>query len=196
MPVTDTSPRVRNFPRLAAVATASVCLVVVGCDGRQSTEERVKQEYERTGKSPVTVYPFAGTITVDGQPPVASSQTAVLVVVAYDVSKPERRAAGNACAAARPDGSFEFHGGGLPPGKYAMLFAELEDSRRLHSRPAPDGLKNLYNDPEVNGKKSEFVIDHQAPGKKDYTFNLSVASADPPAAPGPKALTKIPRGLP
>jgi hypothetical protein len=39
----------------------------------------------------------------------------------------------------------------------------------------------------VNSKKPEFLIDHQAPGKTDYTFNLSVAGETPPAASGPKA---------
>ncbi|HEX4072436.1 MAG TPA: hypothetical protein VHX68_14745, partial [Planctomycetaceae bacterium] len=65
-------------------------------------------------------------------------------------------------------------------------FAELRHNSRMGFF-GPDGLKNLYNDPDVNSKKPEFVIDHQAPGKTDYTFNLSVAGEAPPSAPGPKA---------
>jgi hypothetical protein len=67
-----------------------------------------------------------------------------------------------------------------------MLFAQLSHNPRM-SFFGPDGLNNLYNDPDVNSKKPEFLIDHQAPGKTDYTFNLSVAGETPPAAPGPKA---------
>jgi len=73
-----------------------------------------------------------------------------------------------------------------------MLFAQLKGNpKRGYGKP--DALKNLYNDPDINGKKSEFNIDHQAPDKTDYTFNLSVAGETPPAAPGPKALIDIPR---
>jgi hypothetical protein len=67
-----------------------------------------------------------------------------------------------------------------------MLFAQLGYNPRMGFFGA-DGLKNLYNDPDVNSKKPEFVIDHRAHGKTDYSFNLSVAGETPPAAPGPKA---------
>jgi hypothetical protein len=43
----------------------------------------------------------------------------------------------------------------------------------------------------VNGKKEQFTINHQGPGKTDYSFNLSVAGETPVANAGPKALTKI-----
>jgi len=139
-----------------------------------------------TGLKPLVVYPLAGKVTVDHELPAATSQRSVFVVVAYDASKPVAPAAGNAFVTARTDGSFEFPDGGLSPGKYVILFAELGYRKRAYY--GNDALKNLYNDPEVNAKKPEFVIDHQAPGKTGYEFNLSVAGETPPAAPGPKAL--------
>ena len=134
--------------------------------------------------NPEAVYPLGGKITVDNEPPVAKSETARLVAIAYDAAKPDTKARSNARAFIKPDGSFELPP--LPPGKYVMLFAQLRYNPRMGFF-GPDGLKNLYNDPDVNSKKPEFLIDHQAPGKTDYTFNLSVAGENPPSAPGPKA---------
>ncbi len=131
----------------------------------------------------VTLSPLGGKITVDNEPPLAKSKTAHLVVIAYNAAKPDAKAKSNARTFAQPDGSFELS---LPPGKYVMLFAQLIYDPRMGFF-GPDGLKNLYNDPEINSKKPEFLIDHQAPGKTDYTFNLSVAGGTPPEVPGPKA---------
>ena len=90
----------------------------------------------------------------------------------------------------KSDGAFEFPDGGIPPGKYVLLFAGLQRNRKK-GWAGPDALKNLYNDPEVNGKKEQFTIDHQAPGKTNYSFNLNVAGETPVATAGPKALTHI-----
>ncbi len=106
------------------------------------------------------------------------------MVIAYDAAKADGKAKTNARAFVKPDGSFELPP--LPPGKYVMLFTQLGYNPR-RGFFGPDGLKNLYNDPDVNSKKPELLIDHQAPGKTDYAFNLSVAGETPPAAPGPKA---------
>ena len=106
------------------------------------------------------------------------------MAIAYDAAKPDAKARGNPYAFVKPDGSFELLP--LPPGKYVMLFAELSYKPPLGFFGS-DGLKNLYNDPDVNAKKPDFVINHQAPGKKDYTFNLTLAGATPPESTGPKA---------
>jgi hypothetical protein len=166
------------------VAATLIFLLALGCDGRQSTAQRLENAQKNAGMNPVAVYPLGGKITVDNQPPVAKSETARLVAIAYDAAKPDAKANGNASAFVKPDGSFEFPP--LPRGKYVMLFAQIGHNPR-GGFVGPDGLKNLYNDPDVSSKKSEFVIDHQAPGKKDYTFKLSVAGEIPPEAPGPKA---------
>jgi hypothetical protein len=165
--------------------TATLLFVLpFGCEGRQSTAERLEHAYKSAGMDPATVSPLGGTITVDNQPPVAKSQTERLVAIAYDAAKPDVKAKGSARAFVKPDGSFELPP--LPPGKYVMLFAQLGYNPRI-GFIGPDGLKNLYNDPDINAKKPEFLLDHQAPGRTDYTFNLSVAGETPPAAPGPKA---------
>jgi hypothetical protein len=169
---------------LWGVAAALIFIVSFGCEGRQSTAQRLEKAYKSAAMDPVTVYPLAGKVTVDNEPPVAKSETARLVAIAYDAAQPDVKAMGSARAFVKPDGSFELPP--LPPGKYVMLFAQLGYNPR-RGFYGPDGLQNLYNDPNVNSKKPEFLIDHQAPGKTDYTFNLSVAGETPPAAPGPKA---------
>jgi hypothetical protein len=165
------------------VAATLIFLLSLGCEGRQSTAERLEEAYQSAGMGRVTVCPLGGTITVDNEPPIAKPETARLVAIAYDAAKPDAMAKSSARAFVKPDGSFELP---LPPGKYVMLFAQLVHNPRMGFFGS-DGLKNLYNDPDVNSQKAEFLIDHQAPGKTDYTFNLSVAGETPPAAPGPKA---------
>jgi hypothetical protein len=166
------------------VAAALVLMLCLGCEGRQSTAQRVEKAYKSAGMEPVAVYPLGGRITVDSGPPVAKSETSGFVAIAYDAAKPEAPARSNPRAFVKSDGSFELPP--LPPGKYVMLFAQLGHNSRLGFF-GRDGLENLYNDPDVNSKKPDFVIDHRPPGKTDYTFNLSVAGETPPAAPGPKA---------
>jgi hypothetical protein len=180
----------RGMPR--GVAAALVLMLCLGCEGRQSTAQRVEKAYKSAGMEPVAVYPLGGRITVDSGPPVAKSETSGFVAIAYDVAKSEAPARSNPRAFVKSDGSFELPP--LPPGKYVMLFAQLGHNSRLGFF-GRDGLENLYNDPDVNSKKPDFVIDHRPPGKTDYTFNLSVAGETPPAAPGPKAFVgTVPRG--
>jgi hypothetical protein len=177
--------------RVAVIGAACAFVVVAGCQSKTSNEERIKQAREATGLSSVRVYPFAGRVTVDSQPPKLKSKRNVLVVMAYDTSRPSATTADQAFVTARDDGSFEFSDGGLPPGKYVMLFAALD--RKAKNARAGDALQNLHNDPEVNAKKPEFTIDHQEPGKTDYFFNLNVVGETPPAHAGPKAFTRFPK---
>ena len=91
------------------------------------------------------------------------------------------------------DGFFRFSsygiGDGEPAGTYVIVFAALTDKKK-HGYVGPDELKNLYNDPEKNEKIPEFKIDHKAPGKADYEFNLKVAGSEK-QTPGSQALTSI-----
>lgn len=173
-----------RFKRRLAVAVALLFILSFGCGGRPSTAERLEIAYKNSGMEPATAYPLGGTVTVDNELPTAKPETARLVAIAYDAAKPDFKAKDNAQTFVKPDGSFEFPP--LPPGKYVMLFARVGHNPR-RGFFGEDGLKNLYNDPDVNAKKSEFLIDHQAPGRTDYTFNLAVAGETPPAAAGPKA---------
>jgi hypothetical protein len=177
----------RSSVRLGAVCALG--LIAAGCAKQQATSERIKQAAESSGIKLATVYPLAGTVTVDNQPAVLKSQKWVLVVMAHDASKPDAMANGPHVSV-RADGSFEFPDGGIPPGKYVLLFAALQRNKKK-GWIGPDALKNLYNDPDVNLKKEQFVVDHQSPGKTNYSFNLSVAGETAVANAGPKALTKI-----
>ncbi len=49
--------------------------VFFGCEGRQSAAQRLEEAYKSAGMDPVAVYPLNGTITVDGERPVAKSET-------------------------------------------------------------------------------------------------------------------------
>ena len=72
-----------------------------------------------------------------------------------------------------------------------MLFAVLK-RKGQGTFIGPDDFHNLYNDPDANAKNfPQFVIDHLAPGKKDYEFNLEVAGKPPVESPGPHAMTKV-----
>ena len=55
----------------------------------------------------------------------------------------------------------------------------------------PDGLKNLYNDPQKNRNEKEFVVEVQSPGKTDYEFALSVAGKDPVPRASEYAVTRM-----
>jgi hypothetical protein len=166
------------------VAATLIFIVSSGCDGRQSAAERLDKAYKSAGMDPVAGYPLGGRLTIDNEPPVAKSARSRFVAIAYATAKPDAKANSNARVFVKPDGTFELSA--LPPGKYVMLFAQLDYDPRMGFF-GPDGLQNLYNDPDINAKKPEFVIDHQAPGRTDYTFHLSVAGETPPATPGPKA---------
>jgi hypothetical protein len=191
MSVTSPSRFIPVLTRLAGIAAAYLCLAGVGCDKQQSNAERIKGAYESAGMKVMTVYPLAGTVTLDDQPPAAEkSKRWAIVVMAYDASKPDQPARNQAFVTAKSDGSFTF-GDGLPAGKYVMLFAGL-DYNKKRGWQGPDTLKNLYNDPDVNAKKPGFLIE-LPPAKADYSVNLNVAGETPSAQPSPKALTHIPR---
>lgn len=77
-------------------------------------------------------------------------------------------------------------GDGVKTGTYVVTFAQpkLVGERRR----GPDALENLYNDPDKNAQVPEFKIDHQAPEKKDYVFDLKVAGM-PRGTTGPHSFT-------
>jgi hypothetical protein len=180
------------FLRAAAVAMSAGVLVLtaVGCSHVASTEERLEAELKRSGMKRGELYPFAGQVTVDGQPLAARSSRHAIIILAYDSSKPDLAAKARPFVAVKPDGTFEFPDGGLPPGSYVLTFAALQHNKKKGWH-GPDQLKNLYSDPDVNSKKTEFKIEHQSPGKTDYAFDLPLAGQEGVTAPGPKAITQI-----
>jgi hypothetical protein len=181
--------RCLTFTMLAGVL-ASMCQ---GCgSATQSAREALDRQYKDNPqlKRP-DLAKFAGTVTVDGQPPAKGT---VIVVILNDPKKPAPRNKPSQYAISDPNGHFEFStslkGDGTLPGSYVVTFAELHPHGRRGFFP-PDELKNLYNDPDKNGDKQEFRLELQSPGKPDYTIDLKVAGEEPVSKPGPNATTEI-----
>lgn len=133
------------------------------------------------------LYPIAGMVTIDGLPPTFDDPKKHLIVTLYDPQKPDEK---HLHCLARPDGTFKFTEDGIGPGHYVLAFAVLR-RKGPGNFVGPDALNNLYNDPDANQKDATFVIEHQAPGKKSYEFNLDVAGRPPIESPGPHAVTKV-----
>ncbi|HEV7998717.1 MAG TPA: hypothetical protein VGP63_02480 [Planctomycetaceae bacterium] len=160
-----------------------------GCSSRQSPEQRIQIALETAGMTATALYPLAGTVTIDGEPPVFDEARKHLVLMLYDLEKPDLPMGERPYCLARQDGKFTFTEDGVESGHYVLLFAVLR-RKGQGNFIGPDVLNNLYNDPDLNGKTTQFVIDHKAPGKKDYEFNLEFAGKTPIPEPGPHALTK------
>jgi hypothetical protein len=174
---------------LAALALLS--LLSAGCNKTQSTQEALDAQLQTLNVPKANVAPFAGKVTVDGQPP-ALQRGQVLLIMLYDQKNPDKskRPLYTTC---KKDGSFEFYryvaGDGAPVGSYVVLFAALRPSRGK-GLIQPDGLKNLYDDPDKNANNKDFVVEVAPPGKTDYAFNLEMAGKEP-GTPGPHAITEI-----
>jgi hypothetical protein len=188
---------------LSFVVLSLIAIIALpGCTGSSHAprEDEVLQAAKAGSQKPVAK--FAGHVSIDGQPP--EKDTKLLVILNdpqhLEVPKdgPKLRAVCDA------DGNFSFttylKNDGVPTGKYTVTFAQLHSptSKGPHlgrggfSREyvGPDGLKNLYNDPEKNKSEAEFNIDVATPGKGDYDFNLSVAGKTG-VSPAQYAVTRI-----
>jgi hypothetical protein len=177
----------KQLIRAACWAVACGFIVNSGCGG-DSVDQRINAELARTGQIREEVFPLIGKVTVDGHIHTATKLGRRLVVSLYEMSDGSRPETASAVTESKPDGSFAFEtlraGDGVAPGKYVITFAEssYNRSRGYHG---PDGLKNLYSDPVKNAQQSEFRIDHHAPGRTDYTFDLKVAGETPIELPAP-----------
>ena len=164
-----------------------VLAAAAGCSSQQSTEQRIKIALETAGMPATYGYPLAGTVTIDGLPPEVGIPKKSLVITLYDPKHPDKEKYLHTLV--KKDGSFKFNDDGIYPGHYVLAFAVLR-RKGQGNFIGPDSLNNLYNDPDVNAKNfPQFAIDHQAPGKKDYQFNLEVAGKDPITSAGPHAIT-------
>jgi hypothetical protein len=173
-----------------------------GCSQQKSGKEAVDQYFKANPDAKrANVAKFAGTVTIDGQPPEKGGDYKLFLLLndPQNLQKlPTRYLEVN------DDGSFEFMtylaGDGVPPGKYVVEFAQLHLPRQRQRQGGgvarnyvgPDKLKNLYNDPEKNKDNPEFMVDIAEPGRTDYQFNLSVAGKDPVTTPGKFAATIVP----
>ncbi len=179
-----------SFGRLARVA-ALAGFLAVGCSS--GADQALDQALKDSGKTKDAVYPFAGEVLIDGAPP-KLERGDHLVVVLNDPDKLDTPTIQKLHAEADDKGAFRFttygQNDGVKPGKYIVTFGVYKKQRILGLVP-PDQLHNLYTDPDANAKIPDLVIDHQAPGKKDYKFNLETAGKEPVTEPGPHALNGV-----
>jgi hypothetical protein len=174
-----------RWPVLFVLAAAA------GCSRTQSPEERVQKTLALAGMKASPTYRIAGSATIDGTTPEFKDRKQHLVAVLYDPEKPDMPMKSRPHTLVKENGQFTFTEDGIAPGHYVLAFAVLR-RKGPGSFIGPDGLNNLYNDPDVNAKSHpELVIDHKPPGKTDYQFNLDVAGQPPVTPPGPHAVTAV-----
>ena len=164
-----------------------------GCSKTQSADQALNAALANSGLQREKTYPLAGIVMVDSQAPHFAKRGQKLVVMLNDPKKPDVPVMEKAYVEANDKGEFSFStyapGDGVKPGKYILTFAALQKKGRF-GLLGPDLLNNHYNDPDKNADNKEFSIDHQAPGKTDYIFNLEIAGKET-LTPGPHALTDI-----
>jgi hypothetical protein len=187
------------FISLVAVAA------LPGCNQSDGTRT---DELEQIAKLPnkVTVAKFAGHVSVDGQAPGQDGKGGTLFVILNDSQHPEKEAKAYTSCDAQGDFAFTTYatGDGAPVGKYVVTFAQLHLDRArgraggfgrgpslTQEYTGPDGLNNLYNDPEKNKDNPTFVVEVAAPGRADYDFSLTVAGKEPVKTPGAHAATRL-----
>ena len=158
-------------------------LCAAGCG--ESADEAISRRRKQYNDPAPTLVPFSGKVTIDGQPPQVEPDHKLWVFV-YDPKNPPTLAKPLRFTSCKKDGSFQF-GDGVAPGSYVVLFAELEHGRGGSFRGS-DRLKNLYNDPDKNGKQEGFKVAVSPPGKTDCAFNLEISGKEPVITPGPHAL--------
>jgi hypothetical protein len=162
-----------------------------GC-GKSADHASLEALLKQSGDNRASLYPLAGKVTIDGEP-AHYVKPQRLVMMLFDPTRPDMPLFKRPCKDVGAEGTFAFgtyaKGDGLPAGKFIVTFAVLEVTNR--GLLGPDQLKNLYNDPEKNDKFPEFHIDHQAPGKEDYVFDLKVAGREGVRTPGSRALTEV-----
>ena len=174
---------------------ALVGLVMAGCTGRQSSQQALDAQLKAANITKTDLARFSGKVTVDGQTP-EYKRSQPLVVMLWDQSHPDKNTPplNSVC---QPDGSFEFSryvkGDGVPPGSYVVLFGQFTSKGKM-GLGQPDGLNNLYDDPDQNSQNKDLVVELVAPGKTNFVFKLEIAGKDPVTTPGPHAVTKIGRG--
>jgi hypothetical protein len=178
----------RRF-RFPLFGLGCACAVVAaGC--AKSVKESLPGGFKQTGQRPAQVCPLAGKVTIDGQPSRVVWPDLLLVMLT-DPSNPIL--VGRPCRQCNDAGEFSFgtytKDDGVAPGKYIVSFAVLRITPR--GVVGPDQLKNVYNDPDKNQLVPEFNIIHDAPGKRDYIFDLKVAGQEGVENPGLKALTEL-----
>jgi hypothetical protein len=177
-----------EFPLSVRLALLVLFMHTAGCNHVDSEKEALKKSLAVNGVSEQNVVLFSGAVTVDSQPLVIE-RGSPLFVMAYDVKNPPKGRQLPFTTICDKSGHFQFNtygtGDGLPAGSYIVLFAQPKAT-------GGDGLKNLYNDPDLNAKDERFQINLSSPGKTDWAFDLAVAGKDPITTPGARAVKASP----
>jgi hypothetical protein len=188
-------PRSVSLNLVIRVVLGCFLLGAGGCSKSLSPNQRVEKELSQIGKSTVAVSPFAGKVLVDGQPAQGTAPNQKIIVVLFKRGQPNLRMNERPHAECNGRGEFAFttynSADGVEPGEYVVAIAQLFVRSKDNSCEGPDGLQNLYNDPDKNEKIPEFTISHSSPGKTDYAFDLKLAGQEPVSTPGPRAVTEI-----
>jgi hypothetical protein len=194
----DLTPRKRAFVAggllvLSVAVTACITRWGRGSPADRALEEAF-QEFPQVQRQAIAK--FAGQVTVDGLTPGDLPERSALFIILQGKQQDQEAVPlfRQKCDA---EGHFAFStyvkDDGIAVGSYIVTFAKLHpkgNPRRLAFGP-PDDLKNLYNDPDKNAQKPEFVIEVKAPGKTDYHFELAVDGQESIETPGLHALTSV-----
>jgi hypothetical protein len=179
-------PRCTPSGRLCLAFLIMAC--VAGCSHRSTADEALDASLAQQGRSRGDVFPLAGKVTIDGKPLQLTRRQKIIVMLHNAASKTERPLDPR-FVECNADGTFAFRTygerDGVPAGNYVLTFTQLVD-RGKRGYLGPDGLKNLYNDPD----KSEFSISHAKGGRTDYVFDLKIEGRDGVIA-GPRAVQSL-----
>jgi hypothetical protein len=189
-----------TFVVVVSLVAASV---FSGCTGSSQGPRQDELQQAAKGATQTPAAKLAGHVSIDGQPP--DKDTRLFVILSDPAHLQLPKEGPKYFTACDPEGNFAFttylKGDGAPLGKYVVTFAQLHTpkgngphgmGRGMLARDylGPDGLKNLYSDPEKNKDEKEFNIEVAEPGKSDYEFNLSVAGKDS-VTPGQYAVRRM-----
>jgi hypothetical protein len=181
-------------PGSCVLLAALMAIAAPGCSGQQSPEQRLQKALQEAGEQKEKIFPLAGRVSVDGMPPAYDPRYPVIVML-IDREKSNEPTTTRRFIECDPEGRFSFSSydrdDGVKPGRYLVAIAKLERTA-VRAYVGPDQFHNRYNDPDKNAQDGTFRIDHNAPGKRDYDFHLTIAGNDPVEKPGPHAITQIP----
>ena len=189
----------RRAPADSLASLALLILAVLALQGCGPGPSRVDEFAKNNAKTQALepVGKFAGRVTVDGVTQVGTDQLIVFLSDPKHLEKPAKY-----FASCDPEGNFEFTtympGDGVPLGKYVVGFVALRIATKKAGGPpggptplrGPDGLKNLYNDPDKNKDVKEFGVEVTQPGRTDYEFALTT-TGKLPGVPGPHSVKSM-----
>ena len=145
----------RRQPRFSVamfgLVAGTALLSFAGCGRPQNAQQRLGGAMNEAGIPRAAVFPFAGTVTVDGEAP---PEEGTVIVMLNDVSKPQASPSDRMFVACDSKGEFAFstymRGDGVPEGSYVVTVAQLKQTRDRRFT-GTDRFRNIYSDPEALG---------------------------------------------